>query len=62
MGECVFTGIKLLCGMEVSSGGLPEGRVGGYGHTRSANCSMEETRTKSGSPDGRFMSRSAQCW
>jgi hypothetical protein len=44
--------------MAASSGGMPEGRVGGYGHTKSANRT-EETRTRRGSPG--FMSRSAQC-
>jgi len=70
VGESVFSGMKFLGGMALdaaksrvtgkaaSSGGTPEGRVGGYGHTRSASRT-EETRMRSGSPAGRFVSRSA---
>ena len=70
VGESVFSGMKFLGGMALDaaksrvtgkgagSGGTPEGRVGGYGHARSASRT-EEARVRSGSPGGRFVSRSA---
>ena len=70
VGESVFSGMKFLGGMALDvaksrvtgkgagSGGTPEGRVRGYGHARSASRT-EETRIRSGSPGGRFVSRSA---
>ena len=70
VGESVFSGMKFLGGMALDaaksrvagkgagSGGTPEGRVGGYGHARSASRTGE-TKIRSGSPGGRFVSRSA---
>ena len=70
VGESVFSGMKFLGGMALDvaksrvtgkgagSGGTPEGRARGYGHARSASRT-EETRIRSGSPSGRFVSRSA---
>ncbi|KIM42507.1 hypothetical protein M413DRAFT_444245 [Hebeloma cylindrosporum] len=71
VGESVFSGMKFLGGMAldaaksrvtgkgaVGAGGTPEGRVGGYGHARSASRTGE-VRMRSGSPGGRFVSRSA---
>jgi len=70
VGESVFSGMKFLGGIALDatksrvtgklgadSSGMPEGRVGGYGHARSASHT-EETRIRSG-PGGRFASRSA---
>jgi len=71
VGESVFSGMKFLGGIALDaaksrvtgkgagSGGTPEGRVGGYGHARSASRTGEARRIRSGSPGGRFVSRSA---
>jgi hypothetical protein len=73
VGESMFSGMKFLGGMALEAaksrvagggagsggvGGTPEGRVGGHGHTRSSSRSGE-ARIRSGSPGGRFVSRSA---